>query len=96
MRWWSVPLPPPTHTHTHHHHPTQATDHARQLVEKYVGKPFFDLPYARGVRRMSERELDEGLDWIDDRFHLVRSVVERWGGEWEREWEWEWDGMGMG
>ncbi len=26
----------------------QATDHARQLVEKYVGKPFFDLPYARG------------------------------------------------
>lgn len=21
---------------------------------------------------MSERELDEGLDWIDDRFHLVR------------------------
>ncbi len=50
----------------------QATDHARQLVEKYIGKPFFDLPYARGVRRMSERELDEGLDWIDDRFHLVR------------------------
>lgn len=26
----------------------QATDHARQLIEKYVGKPFFDLPYARG------------------------------------------------
>ncbi|EFN55118.1 hypothetical protein CHLNCDRAFT_31176, partial [Chlorella variabilis] len=50
----------------------KATDHARQLVEKYIGKPFFDLPYARGVRRMSERELDEGLDWIDDRFHLVR------------------------
>ena len=41
-------------------------------MEKYIGKPFFDLPYARGVRRMSERELDEGLDWIDDRFHLVR------------------------
>ena len=23
---------------------------------------------------MSERELDEGLDWIDERFHLVRCV----------------------
>ncbi|KAL4858725.1 Twinkle [Chlorella vulgaris] len=49
-----------------------APDHARQLVEKYVGKPFFDLPYARGVRRMNERELNDGFDWIDDRFHLVR------------------------
>ena len=36
----------------------QATDHARQLVEKYVGKPFFDLPYARGeiVFLLAERE----------------------------------------
>lgn len=30
----------------------QATDHARQLIEKYVGKPFFDLPYARGELRV--------------------------------------------
>lgn len=63
-------LPQPLHPSTATQ--LQATDHARQLVEKYIGKPFFDLPYARGVRRMSERELDEGLDWIDDRFHLVR------------------------
>ena len=52
----------------------RATDHARQLVEKIVGRPFFDLPYARGLRRMSERELDAGLDWVDDRFHLIRRV----------------------
>lgn len=52
--------------------PLQATDHARHLVEKCVGKPFFDLPYARGVPRMTQGELDAGLDWVDDRFHLIR------------------------
>lgn len=50
----------------------RATDHARQLAEKYVGKPFFDLPYSRGTTRMTYEELDEALDWVDDRFHLIR------------------------
>jgi replicative DNA helicase len=50
----------------------RATDHARQLAEKYVGHPFFDLPYARGVRRMTLDELDSAMDWVDDRFHLIR------------------------
>ena len=50
----------------------RATDHARQLAEKYVGKPFFDLPYSRGTARMSFEELDDALDWVDDRFHLIR------------------------
>ena len=40
-----------------------------------MGKPFFDLPYARGVQRMSEQELDRGLDWVDDRFHLIRRAL---------------------
>lgn len=50
----------------------RATDHARQLAEKYVGKPFFDLPYSKGTARMSFEELDNALDWVDDRFHLIR------------------------
>ena len=50
----------------------RATDHARQLAEKYVGKPFFDLPYSKGTPRMSFEELDGALDWVDDRFHLIR------------------------
>jgi hypothetical protein len=52
----------------------QATDHARALVEKWVGAPFYDLPYAAGVQRMSLPQLDAALDWIDDRFHLIRSA----------------------
>lgn len=50
----------------------RAPDHARQLAEKLIGKPFFDLSYARGIPRMNREELDAALDWIDDRFHLVR------------------------
>jgi len=51
----------------------RATDHARQLAEKFVGRPFFDqLAYSRGMKRMSYEELDGALDWVDDRFHLIR------------------------
>lgn len=38
--------------------------HARQLLEKYVGKPFFDKAiYSKdkGLRRMSAEELEGGL-----------------------------------
>ena len=50
----------------------RATDHARQLAEKYIGSPFFDLPYARRVPRMTHEQLDSAIDWVDDRFHLIR------------------------
>lgn len=50
----------------------KAMDHARQLVEKYTGRPFFDLPYAGRAQRMSLDQLNAGLDWVDDRFHLIR------------------------
>jgi twinkle protein len=50
----------------------RATDHARQLAEKVVGRPFFDLPYGRGMRRMTHEQLDMALDWVDDRFQLIR------------------------
>jgi twinkle protein len=50
----------------------KAIDHARQLAEKYVGQPFFDLPYSKGVQRMSYEQLDAALDWVDDKFHLIR------------------------
>lgn len=50
----------------------RATDHARQLAEKYVGRPFFDLPYGKGMKRMTYEQLDSALDWVDDRFHLIR------------------------
>lgn len=54
------------------HVPSQTMDHARQLVEKYTGRPFFDLPYANRATRMSVDQLNAGLDWVDDRFHLIR------------------------
>ena len=50
----------------------RVTDHMRQLAEKYIGLPFFDLPYASGVNRMSQENLDVAIDWVDGRFHLIR------------------------
>jgi len=47
-------------------------EHARQLIEKHTGKPFFDAPYGRDKRRISEPELRAGLAWIDDRFHVIQ------------------------
>jgi len=47
-------------------------EHARQLIEKHLSKPFFDAPYARQTARITEGELDRGIAWIDDRFHLIR------------------------
>lgn len=52
----------------------QVPDHARQLLEKYTGRPFFNnTGYARNFERMSEAELHAGLEWIDDRFQVIRS-----------------------
>lgn len=48
-------------------------DHARQLLEKKVRKPFFNNTfYGRGFGRMTPQELHDGLAWIDDRFCLIR------------------------
>eukprot|EP00891_Asterochloris_glomerata_P000826 jgi/Astpho2/826/fgenesh1_pm.00016_%23_20_t len=47
-------------------------DHARQLIEKYHGRPFFDSIYAGGVPRMSTADVEDGLAWLDERFHLIR------------------------
>jgi len=47
-------------------------EHARQLLEKHTGKPFFDAPYARGEKRMSQEDVEAGLEWLSERFFLVR------------------------
>ena len=47
-------------------------EHARQLIEKRMRKPFFDAPYSRGAERLTPQDLEEGLNWVDDHFHLVR------------------------
>lgn len=50
----------------------QVTDHARQLMEKHVQKPFFDGGYAGSTPRMSAEEVQEGMAWVDDRFFPIR------------------------
>ena len=53
--------------------PPQARDHARQLLEKHVRKPFFETTtYAQGRERMSLAEVEAGLAWLSDRFYVVR------------------------
>jgi twinkle protein len=43
-------------------------EHIAKLAEKYSGLPFWDGP----TRRMSEVELERAMDWIADRFSLIR------------------------
>ena len=50
----------------------QVTDHARQLMEKHMQKPFFDGGYAGSTPRMSAEEVQEGMAWVDDRFFPIR------------------------
>ncbi|KAK9909228.1 hypothetical protein WJX75_009173 [Coccomyxa subellipsoidea] len=47
-------------------------DHARQLLEKYIGKPFLDAKYAGKAARMEAQDVEEGLQWLEERFHVVR------------------------
>ncbi|KAJ4798700.1 toprim domain-containing protein [Rhynchospora pubera] len=47
-------------------------DHARKLLEKHIGKPFFDLGYGANMQRMSKQELVEGKKWLNDSFYLIR------------------------
>ena len=53
-------------------HGMQVTDHARQLMEKHMRKPFFDGGYAGSVPRMNAQDLEEGIAWVDDRFFPIR------------------------
>ncbi|KDD72545.1 hypothetical protein H632_c3207p0, partial [Helicosporidium sp. ATCC 50920] len=50
----------------------RASDHARQLAEKVSGLPFYDMSYGQGTPRMTLESLEASLDWLDDRFHLIR------------------------
>ncbi len=43
-------------------------EHISKLAEKYLGLPFWDGP----TRRMSEAELLQAIEWISDRFDLIR------------------------
>jgi len=51
----------------------QARDHARQLLEKHIKKPFFEsADYAAGKPRMTQDEVTAGLTWLSERFVLIR------------------------
>ena len=50
----------------------QAVDHARQLMEKHLGQPFFDGLYAGSTPRMDPQAWEKGLTWINDRFFPIR------------------------
>jgi twinkle protein len=43
-------------------------EHIAKLAEKYLGAAFWDGP----TRRMSEADLRRAMDWIADRFYLIR------------------------
>lgn len=47
-------------------------DHARKLLEKHIKKPFFDARYGGSVERMSQDEFEEGKEWLNETFHLIR------------------------
>uniref|UniRef100_A0A1D1YS60 DNA primase/helicase n=1 Tax=Anthurium amnicola TaxID=1678845 RepID=A0A1D1YS60_9ARAE len=47
-------------------------EHARKLLEKHIKKPFFDARYGGSTNRMSVEELEQGKEWLNDTFHLIR------------------------
>ena len=49
-------------------------DHARQLLEKYIGKPFFNYLGSEQRARMSVEEVERGLSWLESRFHVIKYV----------------------
>ncbi|KAH9627398.1 hypothetical protein KSS87_001237, partial [Heliosperma pusillum] len=48
-------------------------EHARKLLEKQLKKPFFNVRYGNTVERMTVEELQQGKEWLDNNFHLIRS-----------------------
>ncbi|EOA39325.1 hypothetical protein CARUB_v10012366mg [Capsella rubella] len=51
-------------------------DHGRKLLEKHVKKPFFDANYGSAVQRMSVDELEEGKEWLNETFFLIRCEMD--------------------
>ncbi|XP_040380894.1 twinkle homolog protein, chloroplastic/mitochondrial [Oryza brachyantha] len=47
-------------------------EHARKLLEKRIKKPFFDARYGGSAERMSIEEFEEGKQWLNETFHLIR------------------------
>ncbi|KAF8412762.1 hypothetical protein HHK36_000732 [Tetracentron sinense] len=47
-------------------------EHARKLLEKHLKKPFFNIRYGGSVERISVEELEQGKEWLNDTFHLIR------------------------
>lgn len=48
-------------------------DHARKLLEKRCGSPFFDgAEYGLGRPRIAPGALREGIRWLDEHFSLIR------------------------
>lgn len=47
-------------------------EHARKLLEKRIEKPFFNARYGGSVERMSPDEFEEGKQWLNETFHLIR------------------------
>ncbi|KAH9612565.1 hypothetical protein KSS87_012961 [Heliosperma pusillum] len=50
-------------------------EHARKLMEKHMKKPFFNVRYGESVERMTVEELEQGKEWLDKTFHLIRYAV---------------------
>lgn len=46
--------------------------HARQLLEKQYGMPFLLSDNSGPAARMTEQQVHQGLEWLDDCFHLIR------------------------
>ncbi|XP_043699382.1 twinkle homolog protein, chloroplastic/mitochondrial isoform X2 [Telopea speciosissima] len=47
-------------------------EHARKLLEKHIKKPFFNSRYGGSVERMTIEDLEQGKEWLNDTFHLIR------------------------
>jgi hypothetical protein len=51
----------------------QVTHHARQLLEKYYRRPF----WPGDDQGLSRHEVQAGLEWLSERFHLIKFDDER-------------------
>lgn len=47
-------------------------EHARKLLEKHIRKPFFDAKYGESKPRMTADELEQGKQWLNEMFFLIR------------------------
>ncbi|CAM6056228.1 unnamed protein product [Sphagnum tenellum] len=52
-------------------------EHARKLIEKHIGQPFFDASYANSIPRMSKEDLERGKKWLQQNFFLIRHEDEQ-------------------